>query len=153
MLYVVQRFSWKKCIKTSNLSLLSTYKFFDDLKFKKIHLIYLTIFTIELYSTQANAFFEVCNYTNVSANVAMSYRDFNQRWYTEGWFRIEPNQCQTLWTKQLINQIYYIYAKDDNQNIFDDERPSYEFCLDPVRKFKYENDGLDCPHRVVQFEC
>ncbi|GCL42839.1 DUF1036 domain-containing protein [Dolichospermum planctonicum] len=64
----------------------------------------LSVFTIPLLavgfllakSQEAKADFKVCNQGSETACTAVSYKQDN-RWFTEGWFLIDSNNCATVY--------------------------------------------------------
>jgi uncharacterized membrane protein len=57
--------------------------------------------------------FRVCNQTRNAISVAFGYRA-DRGWRSEGWWVIDPNGCETIYTGDLsARSYYYLYAADD----------------------------------------
>ncbi len=54
---------------------------------------------------------ELCNKTDSRVGVALGYKD-RDGWASEGWWNIDPNDCETLYPGPLIARYYYVFAVD-----------------------------------------
>ncbi|SDR32234.1 DUF1036 domain-containing protein [Pseudovibrio sp. Tun.PSC04-5.I4] len=59
--------------------------------------------------------FRACNKTESTVNIAIGYRD-GVDWITEGWWTIEKNTCDTMFSGDLASRYYYLYAVQTDQN-------------------------------------
>lgn len=76
----------------------------------------------------AAASFTFCNRTRQDIEAAFARRDHN-RWVSEGWWRIEPQQCQKIYTPTLQQRFYYYYARTSTHPIRI-WSGKYRFCTD-----------------------
>ena len=53
----------------------------------------------------------LCNRTQSRVGVAIGYKE-NRQWFTEGWWNIGKDSCETLVSGALVSRFYYIYAVD-----------------------------------------
>jgi uncharacterized membrane protein len=78
----------------------------------------LSVFTIPLLAVgfllakpqEAKADFKVCNQGSETAFTAVSYKQDN-RWFTEGWFLIDSNNCTTGYYGSVSNKKMLIHAQ------------------------------------------
>jgi uncharacterized membrane protein len=59
----------------------------------------------------ARADFRLCNLTSSRVGVAIGYKT-KEKWRSEGWWNVKPNECETLINGNLSSRFYYIYAQD-----------------------------------------
>lgn len=59
----------------------------------------------------ATADLRVCNTTKEVVGVAIGYRGKSQ-WISQGWWSINPNDCQTLLDGPLKGRFYYFHAEE-----------------------------------------
>lgn len=101
---------------------------------------------------KALAWFEVCNRSSKRTYVAFAYynatdnRDTRRapvagisQWVSEGWWTLNPGQCQQVYPHELWrrNNYYYVYAESDaRRNIW---RGNHYFCV-----------GRGVPFRITQ---
>lgn len=69
-----------------------------------------SLFTIE----NAQAGFRLCNKTDSRIGVAIGYKT-DEGWSTEGWWNINPNECQPVIDGPLEYRYYYFHALDYDQ--------------------------------------
>ncbi|MGB4101405.1 MAG: DUF1036 domain-containing protein [Alphaproteobacteria bacterium] len=76
----------------------------------------------------AAASFTLCNRTHQDIEASFARRDDN-RWISEGWWRIAPQECQKILTPPLRQRFYYYYARAATppQRIWGGK---YRFCTD-----------------------
>ena len=60
-----------------------------------------------LAAPAAHADFRMCNLTDRRVSVALAYTD-GQAWVSEGWWNLQPTDCNTLLRGSLAAQFYYI---------------------------------------------
>jgi uncharacterized membrane protein len=101
-----------------------------------------------LLSLPAKAGMMFCNRTPDAIEAAIGYRE-TLDWISEGWWRIEPDQCARVFGKPLTQRFYFYHARALAHTLPD--RPplvwagKYEFCTD-IKAFRIEGDG-DCETR------
>lgn len=99
----------------------------------------------------AYAAMSFCNRTQGPIQAAFGYRE-EGGWLSEGWWKIEPQQCVRVFGQPLTQRFYFYYANALT-------RPSrdavpfvwsgkYDFCID-IAPFKISGDG-DCKTRGYQ---
>jgi len=66
----------------------------------------------------------ICNATGSRRYVAIGYNK-NDNWVSEGWWKLDANQCATPVKDKLTNRYYYYRTEDTNER-FVNER--YMFC-------------------------
>ena len=108
----------------------------------------------------AHAKLQFCNKTNAPIEAAVGYReaekDSPNKWIAEGWWRIEPNQCATVYDKPLNQRFYFGYAHSLAPQNTEDYAPrawdgKYMFCVKGAA-FKLESPdggGRDCVERKL----
>jgi uncharacterized membrane protein len=69
------------------------------------------LLALGLSSGAARADLKLCNKTDSRVGVALGYKD-KDGWASEGWWNIQPNNCESLLKGDLIARYYYIYAVD-----------------------------------------
>jgi len=73
---------------------------------------------------ESMAEFKVCNQSAVLVYVAKAEPWFGQ-WRSEGWWRVEPGNCQVLWNGPFDKIFYYVFANNDAGAEY---RGDYPFC-------------------------
>jgi len=107
-------------------------------------------------SHHAYAAMSFCNRSAVAIEAALGYREdaesTEEKWISEGWWRIEPGQCARVYGQPLTQRFYFYYAralaqasKDAPPTIWSGK---YIFCTDD-KAFRAEGD-TDCPARNFQ---
>lgn len=93
----------------------------------------------------AEASMVFCNRTQNPIEAAVGYRAAID-WVSEGWWRIEPDQCSRVIGQALTQRFYFYYAKSLGQPGKNKSNfiwgGKYQFCVD-AKAFKFEGDG-DC---------
>lgn len=75
------------------------------------------------------ASFTLCNRTRQDIEASFARRDDN-RWVSEGWWRIAPQECQKIHVAPLRQRFYYYYARTATPPLrFWSGK--YRFCTDP----------------------
>jgi uncharacterized membrane protein len=94
-----------------------------------------------LASTAASqAGFRVCNKSSVRMDVSIGYKDANYGWTSEGWWRIDSGDCQSIINGNLSNRYYYVYAAaDDREWTGDKGQDGGYFCIS-ARKYTIHSD-------------
>jgi uncharacterized membrane protein len=99
-------------------------------------------------SSAALAAMQFCNRTAAPIEAALGYRDTGD-WTSQGWWRIEPDQCVRVFGKPLTQRFYFDYAISLAPPA-QDQPPfawsgKYKFCTDE-KPFQIEGDS-DCETR------
>jgi uncharacterized membrane protein len=66
------------------------------------------------FSPAAEASYKICNKAKKDVVAAFGYQNEKKDWMSEGWWRIKPGDCATVYGKDLDYQKYYFYAHTDN---------------------------------------
>jgi uncharacterized membrane protein len=69
---------------------------------------------LNFFASQAQADLRICNKTSELIGVAIGYRDSTD-WQSEGWWRIPPDQCESVIESSLSARFYYLYAEHASQ--------------------------------------
>ena len=97
---------------------------------------------LALASVPARADFAVCNKSQNAAVVAIAFKRGGD-WHSEGWWRVQPQQCRTMIKGPLKSRIYYLHAA--HQGVDGDWDGSKWFC---VRQGNFSLRGrTDCRQR------
>jgi uncharacterized membrane protein len=101
----------------------------------------------------AQAAMQFCNRTTAPIAAALGYRDTGD-WTSEGWWRIEPDQCLRVFGRPLTQRFYFDYAislavpaKDQPPFTWGGK---FKFCTDE-KPFQIEGDS-DCETRGYKTE-
>jgi uncharacterized membrane protein len=95
-----------------------------------------------LFSTPAEAAFNVCNKANLKTRVAVGHFD-GTNWSSTGWWTIEPKACVDVITGPLNARYYYLYASDGAAGTWEGKT---HFCVAPGAKFTIPGRA-DCDKR------
>ena len=80
----------------------------------------------------AQAGFNVCNKSNLTARVAIGHFD-GTNWSSEGWWTVAPKKCAGLLTGALDARFYYLYATDGAAGTWEGKT---HFCVAPETRFR-----------------
>lgn len=86
------------------------------------------IFILISMASQAHAQLRFCNKTYETIWVAVNHHH-NNDWTTEGWWRIEPNNCATPITENLRNRYYYYHANRNDDLTWGGGEGSIRRCV------------------------
>jgi uncharacterized membrane protein len=105
-----------------------------------------------LTAFHAEAAMVFCNRTQAPLEAALGYRGDTADWVSEGWWRIEPDQCARVFGQALTDRFYFYYATS-LVRVAKDKPPfvwggKYQFCAD-TKAFKASGD-TDCENRGYQ---
>ena len=67
--------------------------------------------TIAASCSQAAADLRVCNKTSSTIGLAIGY-ELKGEWFSEGWWNLEQNKCETVLAGMLVKTRYLIHAID-----------------------------------------
>jgi uncharacterized membrane protein len=87
-----------------------------------VAVLFLTLGLVAMVKPAA-AYFEVCNRSSQDVSVAFGY-PHDGDWVSEGWWNLAPGDCSTVYSFDLKEQKYYLYAEGETGNIEGD----YVFC-------------------------
>ncbi len=62
------------------------------------------------FSTAAHAEYQFCNKTSYVLKTAIGYQD-KGRWFSEGWWVVQPGRCETIISEALDKPVYYTFAR------------------------------------------
>ena len=96
-------------------------------------------------TSPAWAYLKLCNATSSKVGVAIGYKDKNV-WVSEGWWNVDPHDCETLLKGNLVAQYYYIHAVDYDRG---GEWAGKSFLCLQNKKFTIRG-GQDCARRGYQ---
>lgn len=92
---------------------------------------------ISFASRPALAELRICNPSPQPIKVAIGYHEEGD-WMSEGWWRVNTDQCQTTIEGNLSSRYYYVFAQDEGSGkIWGGE---YPFCIAPGG-FAIASDG------------
>lgn len=123
---------------------------------RKIAALGMGILVLAMMPHNAYAAMSFCNRSTVAIEAALGYREdtdsTEEKWISEGWWRIEPGQCARVYGQPLTQRFYFYYARALAQTS-KDAPPTvwsgkYIFCTDD-KAFRAEGD-TDCPARNFQ---
>ncbi len=103
-----------------------------------------TLGSLLMGAAPARADLRVCNDSTSTAYVAVAYSVADDRWQSEGWWRINKGDCGIV-AKGKLDGYYYLYAADEDENfVWKGEKPGQEFCVKANEDFKLVFDGDNC---------
>ena len=92
----------------------------------------------------ARADLRVCNDSTSTAYVSVAYSVADNRWQSEGWWRIPKGRCDIL-VKGDLDGYYYLYATDEDEKfVWEGDKPGQEFCVVTEKDYKLVFDGDAC---------
>ena len=108
----------------------------------------LLLFCLGLMPHAARAAMLFCNRTPNVIEAAFGYRE-TTGWISEGWWRIEPEDCARVYGGPLMHRFYFYYATSLAPRA-KDKTPltwtgKYKLCSD-IKAFRIEGDA-DCEQR------
>lgn len=96
----------------------------------------------------SQAGFRVCNKSSVQMNVSIGYKDADYGWTSEGWWRINSGDCQSIINGNLTGRYYYVYATaNDRDWSGDDDQDGGYFCISS-RKFTIHNNDYSSNDKI-----
>jgi len=96
-------------------------------------------------ASPAAAEFNICNKTKLNIYAAVGYNEDGD-WVSEGWWELEPGECQAVYSKKLTKRYYYYYAEStDGEWFWESEGNANLFCASD-KAFKIVGDE-DCKGR------
>lgn len=93
-------------------------------------------FTVSLAARPASADLTLCSQYRQAVYAAYAYYDGSD-WTSIGWYTVNPGQCTTLYTGQLTQQYYYLYAYSDDGGVWGGD---YKFCTHWPNAFQIWGD-------------
>lgn len=109
----------------------------------KLRLFSLLAVALAFLAQPAAAQLEVCNKTPGSLNISIAY-ETDADIVSQGWWTIDPDQCQTVITTELNKPYYYHYAVSRALNV--EWAGTFNFCLNDDPQFRINGVG-DCEQR------
>ncbi|MBD2665326.1 hypothetical protein B6N60_00069 [Richelia sinica FACHB-800] len=119
-----------------------------------LHKITNCLFGFTLITTSANLAFnqpaqaqlKVCNESTSTAYVAVGYGLGDDKWKSEGWWRVPKGECETVVKQALdIEDFYYIYAADEDENfVWKGSNQDHKFCVNTQEDFSLVFSGDKC---------
>jgi len=91
----------------------------------------------------------MCNHTSQKVNVAIGFMQ-GGKWLSKGWYRFDPNECDSLLLGVPENKNFYFYAGSSSGNSVwsgDKQIDAGYFCWDERKAFFYLNNTTKCDGR------
>ncbi|WP_324290748.1 DUF1036 domain-containing protein [Ancylobacter sp. SL191] len=101
--------------------------------------------------SEGKADFKICNRAKETVNLSIGYDNSDYGWTSEGWWKLEEDECTVMIRGNLANRYYYIYAAGEEGGTWSgsDKQKGGNFCVAPqkytLHNREYEtNNTLDC---------
>ncbi len=103
-----------------------------------------TLGSLLVDAAPARADLTVCNDSSSTAYVSVAYSVADNRWKSEGWWRIPKKTCDTVVQGEL-DGYYYLYAADEDEKfVWEGDKPGQDFCVVKDEDYKLVFDGDAC---------
>lgn len=94
-----------------------------------------------MIASPAKASLEFCNKSNKgTVSITVAYPDGKGSWTTEGWFNLEPGECDNAIEGDLTNRYYYYFAETESDYSWEGDN---QFCVSD-KKFTFTNAEKQC---------